>query len=331
MKSVGKGCAKILPENNPVRSAAVSALIYVLLAVVYIIVSSRVAGLVATSTEQYQRIEIIKGIIYVGITGFFFFLISYGWWRKVNSQRILLVNSEKREFASKYSSVLTHDLNNLLMGLWGVVYKIKDQSAGDIEMKDYEALERATSNLARFSKRLTSAYKSPQKNCTKEVDISPLFDSVIEFVMKHPDVRKCEIIYKKPPHIISLLDVELFEQCVMNLVVNAAQATGEGGIIEVTTNLTDDMFCFGVHDNGPGIPCGEMENIFDAGFTTKTDGSGLGLMSVQAFAASYGGEVKAGKSHLGGAVFSMRIPICNEYREGMQNPGLDSSNVGAQY
>ncbi|MFA5904897.1 MAG: ATP-binding protein, partial [Desulfobacula sp.] len=65
----------------------------------------------------------------------------------------------------------------------------------------------------------------------------------------------------------------------------------------------------GFHDNGPGVTPDQTETIFDPGFTTKTGGTGLGLLSVQALASSCFGKISLGRSHLGGAVFRLIIPI----------------------
>jgi signal transduction histidine kinase len=63
-----------------------------------------------------------------------------------------------------------------------------------------------------------------------------------------------------------------------------------------------------VHDSGPGISPEHIQNVFKAGFSTKTGGCGIGLPTVKAFAAAVGGEVRVGKSPLGGALFRISIP-----------------------
>ncbi len=67
-----------------------------------------------------------------------------------------------------------------------------------------------------------------------------------------------------------------------------------------------------VHDDGPGVPADQVDSIFDPCFTTKPDGTGIGLVAVRAFAASCGGAVSVGQSPLGGALFQIRIPTATK-------------------
>ena len=104
------------------------------------------------------------------------------------------------------------------------------------------------------------------------------------------------------------LHKELLEQAVLNLIVNAAQAAGSHGRIELAVRRTAHALLLEVHDNGPGIPPEKAEAIFDAGYTTKGNGTGLGLLSVQAFAAACRGRISVARSPLGGAAFQLAIP-----------------------
>jgi signal transduction histidine kinase len=64
-----------------------------------------------------------------------------------------------------------------------------------------------------------------------------------------------------------------------------------------------------VHDNGPGVAVERRAGLFDALVTTKPNGTGLGLFSVKACATALGGRVDVGDSPLGGAVFSIVLPV----------------------
>jgi two-component system sensor histidine kinase HydH len=66
--------------------------------------------------------------------------------------------------------------------------------------------------------------------------------------------------------------------------------------------------CIEVHDNGPGIPDDAKEAIFEAFYTSKPDGLGLGLVSVKVCADAHHGSVEVFRSDLGGAAFRVRLP-----------------------
>ncbi len=300
-----------LPEYHPVYTAAVSALVYVVIASVYIWASGRIAAAVAGSVEELKRIEALKGYVFVAVTGLLFFFFSLGWWRKTRKHRDLLLHSERRNIASMYSAALAHDLNNLLMVLMGLVEGIHVRDPSDASLAITKAdLEASARKLSNFSKRIAATARQLQSNHRDVVDISAALTHLAELAVKHPDVKPCSLTVRcdaAPPISLSI-NRELFEESVINLVVNAAQAAGRGGKIELVATRRDDAVAVEVHDNGPGIPPEQVETIFAVGFTTKKTGSGLGLLSLQAFAALCRADIEVGQSPLGGAVFKLVMP-----------------------
>lgn len=298
-----------LPEDRLIRSAAISALVYVVLATVYILVSGRIATMLAGSLEQLQTIEAVKGLVFVGVTGALFFILSLSWWRNARQQRNLLIQGERRAVASMYSATLAHDLNNMLMGLAGLVEELKEHEPdNDHIARLRNSVEQALLSLAPLSKRMASAARQFQSGETAEVDLAATLAQVADLARRHPDVRFCTLRLGEIPPVVLSLHKDLLEQAVLNLIVNAAQAAGPHGQIELLAKRTDHSIAVEVHDNGPGIPPDKADAIFEAGYTTKASGSGLGLLSVQAFAASCRARVSVARSPLGGAVFQLAIP-----------------------
>jgi two-component system sensor histidine kinase HydH len=95
----------------------------------------------------------------------------------------------------------------------------------------------------------------------------------------------------------------------MNLVINAMQAVERKGRIEVTAGLVDQSILLKVCDNGPGISAEKLAAIFDPYFTTKEQGSGLGLWIAQQIATAHGGNIQVQNGSAGGAVFTMALPL----------------------
>ena len=299
-----------LPEERLIRSAAVSALVYVVLATTYILVSGRIATRLAGSVEQLQAIEAAKGLVFVGVTGVLFFLLSLGWWRNARRQRNLLIQGERRAVASMYAATLAHDLNNLLMGLTGLVEELKEHSHDNAYLaRMRDAVEQALRSLAPLAKRIASSARQFQPGDRTDVDLAATLAQIAELARRHPDVRFCDLRVAEVAPAVLPLHKELLEQAVLNLIVNAAQAAGSHGRIELAVRRTAHALVIEVHDDGPGIPPEKAEAIFDAGYTTKGNGSGLGLLSVQAFAAACRGRISVARSPLGGAAFQLAIPM----------------------
>jgi signal transduction histidine kinase len=98
-------------------------------------------------------------------------------------------------------------------------------------------------------------------------------------------------------------------QVMLNLVLNALQILPHGGQVEISTHEDAGKLVVGIADDGPGIPPQELARVFDPFFTKREGGVGLGLAVVQQIVAAHGGEIHAGRSALGGALFTITLPM----------------------
>ena len=73
--------------------------------------------------------------------------------------------------------------------------------------------------------------------------------------------------------------------------------------------VSDETVAVTVTDNGPGLPEGDRDRLFHPFFTTRADGTGLGLALVQKFVVTHNGHVRAGNGADGGAVFTIHLPL----------------------
>jgi len=92
-------------------------------------------------------------------------------------------------------------------------------------------------------------------------------------------------------------------------VINAIQAVEKPGHVELTGAISDGQVHVTVADNGPGIPPDKLASVFDPYFTTKAEGSGLGLWIAQQIVTAHGGALSAQNRAARGALFTMRLPL----------------------
>jgi two-component system, NtrC family, sensor histidine kinase HydH len=100
-------------------------------------------------------------------------------------------------------------------------------------------------------------------------------------------------------------------QAIMNLALNAIQATQPGGRVRVTAAAVGREVEIAIEDSGPGIPDEMRRRIFEPFFTTKEGGSGLGLPLVHAVIEEHGGTITVERAESGGARFVLRLPSAN--------------------
>ena len=105
------------------------------------------------------------------------------------------------------------------------------------------------------------------------------------------------------------------EQIVLNLIINAADATANQGTITVTLRRDGEMVDLAVEDNGEGIPKALENRLFEPFFTTKAEGvgSGLGLAVSRRLAQACGGTLQLAATSEVGSRFVLRLPIASEF------------------
>lgn len=105
------------------------------------------------------------------------------------------------------------------------------------------------------------------------------------------------------------VDAGQFRQLVVNLVLNAVQAQGASGRVDVRLVVSDDTLVLGVEDQGPGMTPAVLERLFVPLFTTRVTGTGLGLALCRRIVEKHNGTISASNRAEGGAVFVVRIPV----------------------
>ncbi|MDJ0842468.1 MAG: ATP-binding protein [Acidobacteriota bacterium] len=110
-------------------------------------------------------------------------------------------------------------------------------------------------------------------------------------------------------------DERLLRRSLHNLVVNAIQAMEESGTLRVRSFRDEDWVNIWLEDTGPGIPEEEKHRVFEAYFSTKDQGTGLGLVIARRYVVLHGGHLKIDSSYTGGTRFIIQLPA-----DGLKNP-----------
>jgi len=105
------------------------------------------------------------------------------------------------------------------------------------------------------------------------------------------------------------LDDKLMKQVLLNLVKNGSAAMDEGGTLSITTLQEGDMVCLTIHDTGKGMSEDVKSKIFEPYFTTKDNGTGLGLTLVYKIIKEHGGDIEVHSKEGQGTSFQIYLPI----------------------
>jgi PAS domain S-box-containing protein len=150
--------------------------------------------------------------------------------------------------------------------------------------------------------------KSPRQSELIDVNeiVHEIFTLLQDDAIRHSITMRPELVGELPK--VRADRVQL-QQVFMNLLLNAIEAMrDEGGKLTVTSQRQDGKLLFSVSDTGPGLPAGNIDEIFSAFFTTKPQGSGMGLAISRTIVESHGGRLWAANDNGRGATFHFTLP-----------------------
>jgi signal transduction histidine kinase len=149
------------------------------------------------------------------------------------------------------------------------------------------------------------------------VDLVDLLDSVITDVQSHRS-GDWEVSFTASAPAVIPCDATLMRQAFLNLLINAVEAMDGHGKLTVQLDRVKergaDQVRILVEDTGPGIPVAQMAKIFVPFFTTKSNGTGLGLPLVQKAVIAHNGRIEVQNIELHGARFIMTLPLGEKAR-----------------
>jgi two-component system sensor histidine kinase HydH len=107
--------------------------------------------------------------------------------------------------------------------------------------------------------------------------VRPILERTLAFVKPQMDERGIAPALDGPPDVLARVNGDHLQQAVMNLLLNAIDAAGAGGRVSLTYGHVDSHVRIEVKDSGPGLSADQREHLFEAFYTTKASGTGLGL------------------------------------------------------
>jgi signal transduction histidine kinase len=214
---------------------------------------------------------------------------------------------------------IVHDLNNMLHAIMGKVSVAKARlGPGDKLFKPLDDIEEVALRAKSIAGRLRASSMGEGALLRKPVSIEGLLRDTAELVLNGTGVEYgCSVDD-------ALLDVSIDEEQVgaamNNIILNALQASGEGGVVKIGAGnvvvsgsdalpLKDGPYVrITVKDSGAGIPDRDLPRIFEPFYTTKEKASGLGLALAYSVIKKHGGHIDVEPADDGGMLFSVYLP-----------------------
>jgi signal transduction histidine kinase len=172
----------------------------------------------------------------------------------------------------------------------------------DIIQSEIRRLDRVVQTLVDFSR--------PVELQLKDQDLRGVVSSVLMLASAEFQTRGVTVESQAPTRsVFCRVDADLLEQALLNVVINGAQAMASGGILEVRVTEDSRWAYIRIRDHGEGIPDEIRARIFDLYFTTKKEGSGIGLAMTYRILQMHHGQIDVESKAGSGTTFVLRLPL----------------------
>jgi len=224
----------------------------------------------------------------------------------------LISYSAKLAALGRLTSGVAHEVRNPLNAMMIHVELLRDRLAStppdvqqslDIIGSEVQRLDRVVQGFLRFMR--------PQELSLKALDLNALLGSVAALLEAEWQARGVHFHWELDSALPPIrADEELLRQAFLNILQNACQAMPVGGTVTISTAREGrELIRVSIADEGMGIPAENLEKIFKLYFTTKPDGSGIGLSIVYRIIQMHDGTIEARSENRQGTTMVVRLPV----------------------
>jgi len=277
-------------EDEMGKTLAITTIIAVVIAIIVVVLTSKFVSIpinrLIEVTKKIANREIVEVESKSKNSDVNDMLISLGKMSKdLKDYESRILKQEKLSSIGELASRLAHDIRNPLtiIKVSLDIMKAKDNLTEE-ELKKFQRVDEAMYRITHQIDNVLDFVKGRPLKISKH----SLQDILKSVILDLTESKKVQITNED---VEINCDFELMKVVLINLVVNAMQATGNEGKIKITSEKTDDKIIIQVEDNGPGIPQDKLVKIFEPLYTTKQEGTGLGLASCKSIIEQHGGKI----------------------------------------
>ncbi len=238
----------------------------------------------------------------------------------LNKTRQQLAMAEKLAVIGELTAGVAHEINNPTAVILGnmdiLIEEIGSVRSGvqneiDLIIEQVYRIRSITDRLLQYSRSsLTMQGKHAGNTQAKPLALEVAVKDTLLLVQYELSSRKISVHESYAKTCFAAIDRQEFQQVMVNLIMNAAEAVVDGGKIEISTHRLDQRrVSVRVHDDGVGIESEDMRRLFDPFYTSgKKQGTGLGLSVSYGIMRRYGGQIDVESSPGRGATFVVSLP-----------------------
>ncbi len=221
--------------------------------------------------------------------------------------------NERLAALGKVAAGVAHELRNPLSSIKGLAVLLKNKlerdkqatNTADVLVREVERLNRSIGELLDYAR--------PQKLQLKKIYIEDVLDKAISLIRVDADSAGIQVNINYKPHNNPVnADQDKLNQVFLNLFLNSIQAMENGGTLTIESLSDGNKVMCQIEDTGCGLDQENVSKVFDPYFTTKNDGTGLGLAMSSKIIEEHNGSIEFRSEEQKGTIVKVSLPLYNE-------------------
>jgi signal transduction histidine kinase len=232
-------------------------------------------------------------------------------YRKLRANEERMMKAERLAISGELTSSVLHEIKNPLVAIGGFARKLI--GSAHIMGSDREKIEIIMNEALRLERYLDTLQSEVGRLSIENSDINQVLENNCNLLQGDLQERNITIQKSLAPDIPNCaIDIVKIHEVFLNIIQNSIEAIGRDGLIRIETIQDIDKVKITIYDNGVGISSDDIGRIFTPFFTTKEQGSGLGLAFAHRIIKDHGGNISVKSSEGEGTAFLITLPVATE-------------------
>ncbi|MCF7740206.1 MAG: GHKL domain-containing protein [Candidatus Marinimicrobia bacterium] len=232
--------------------------------------------------------------------------------KEVYSLQADLRQKEKLSVIGELAAGVAHKIRNPLNAISMTIQRLGSEFKVKNDQSEYNSLlkilNKEINNIGEIITQFLQ-FSRPTAISRSRTNLNKLTQKVVDLYSVKAEKQSIDLNFNPNSKIIAHLDDDKIKQCLINLVENAMDAINGSGAVHIDLKKKEQEAVLIVEDTGPGIDDENLSKIFNLYFTTKPDGTGIGLAQVYRIIAEHDGRIEADSPPGKGAIFTIYLPL----------------------
>jgi two-component system NtrC family sensor kinase len=286
-----------------------------------LIVKSQVQGVIvvinrsegAFTSDDLELLQFLAGAVAVAAENARLYGELADFARELERSQAQLIQVEKLAATGRLAASLAHEINNPLQAIHNCLHLVINRPLNDEKKKYYLGLAQTEAERLITLVQRTLEFYRPSQGRASATDVNRLIENVLALTSKRLEHGRVQVrtqLQADLPRIAAVPD-QLTQVC-LNLIINAVEAMPTGGTLTIVSAQRAEWLAIEIQDTGAGLTPAEATRIFEPFYTTKADGTGLGLAVSYGIIQQHGGRIEVNSvpaTEGSGTTFTVLLPL----------------------